>query len=377
MRPPVLIMLFVLFVLVGLVLSGCGKPEADLPVVRVGHAPHDHHSPLYVAAMNPEYFKAHGGVYLREIAFRKDYELISGERAIARVLIDSSTGGRELIRKLSEDQFDISFGGVPAMLEFIDEGRPIHILAPIMAEGAGLIVEKSLPVSTWPEFLDYVRRREKPLRIGYKIATSVQNLIFEQALMASAISFSSSPNDDSVRINLINLHGAKNLIPAMENGLVDGFVVMQPFLALAQTRESGKLIALLRDLPPEQKWRGHPCCALAANDAFVQSHGLVAETMTSLMLRANRFIIEHPEQSARQIAHWLGLPAEVEEESLPTIKFTAELDEAWDNGVQFWIESMIADGMLKGKVKDVYPTGDVSELIYDKDTYDRAKGQMQ
>jgi NitT/TauT family transport system substrate-binding protein len=246
-----------------------------------------------------------------------------------------------------------------------------------MAEGAGLIVDKNLPVNTWDEFLDYVRSREQPLRIGYKIETSVQNLIFEQALMETGIPFSASPDDSAAKIRLVNLHGAKNLIPAMENELIDGFVIMQPFLALAQTRGSGKLIALLRDLPPEHKWRGHPCCALAANDAFVQSHGLVAEAMTSLMLRANRFIVENPEESARQIAHWLGLPAEVEAESLPTIKFTAELDKNWDNGIDFWIESMIEGGLLKGKIKDAYTAGGVRGLIYDKDTYERAREQTQ
>ncbi len=374
MRSPFL-MLFVLAA--GLLLSGCGKPEADLPVVRVGHAPHDHHSPLYVAAMNPDYFKENGGIYLREIAYRKDYELVVEERPVARLLIESSTGGRELIRKLSEEQFDISFGGVPAMLELIDRGRPIRILAPIMAEGAGLIVDKDLPIATWSEFLDYVRRSERPLRIGYKIATSVQNLIFEQALIDSGIRFASDPDDVSAEIMLVNLHGAKNLIPAMENGLIDGFVVMQPFLALAQTRKSGKLIALLKDMPPEEQWRGHPCCALAANDTFVQSHARIAEILTELLLRANRFIIDYPEQSARQIADWLGLPAEVEERSLPTIKFTSDMDQAWDSGVAFWVESMIERGLLRGKIKDAYSKGELSELIYDKKTYETARGEGQ
>ena len=366
-----------LLLIIILLMHGCEPPPESLPVLRIGYAQHDHHAPLYIAAMNPAYFQAHGGIYLKEIRFRQEYELISGKYPLARVLLESNLGGKDLIRRLSEEQFDISFGGVPAILTFIDKGRPIRILSPVMTEGAGLIVKSELPVGNWVEFVDYAKRSDRPLKIGYKSAVSVQNLIFEHALSVSNIPFSMQLGDPSTKINLINLNGAKHLIPAMENGLIDGFVVMQPYLAMAQTSGSGKLISLLRDLPPTGNWHGYPCCALAANEKFLESHPALAEAIGKLILRAKNFIIEHPDKSIEQIAHWLSLPTEIEARALPTIDFSAKLDDSWDRGIDFWLESMIESGRLNGSVRETFHSARLKELLYDRDLYAKISGETK
>ena len=252
------------------------------------------------------------GIDLKEVIFKKEYQLYSGNQLLANLHVDSSTGGKELIRKLTENIFDMSFGGVPALLKFIDEGKQIHIIAPSNAEGAGLVMDRKLPIQTWIEFLAYVKASQKPVRIGYKIAVSVQNIIFEEALKSSGIVYSWDLNDSKAKVTLINLHGAKNLIPALADGLIDGFVIMQPFVALAEEKKVGRAVAMLNDLPPERKWKGSPCCALAASDSFLQTHPLVSEALTTLMLRANRYIVNEPKKSAAQIAKWLGMPISVE-----------------------------------------------------------------
>ena len=134
-----------------------------------------------------------------------------------------------MIRRLAEDQLDLSFGGVPAILVQIDQGAPIRMLSPVMTDGAGLVMSNALPVRTWAEFLDYARQsRDEPLRIGYKAALSVQNLLFEQLLAEAGISYAKSSAAADVQIQLVNLSGARHLVPALRHGLVDGFVSMQP-----------------------------------------------------------------------------------------------------------------------------------------------------
>ena len=342
----------------------CDTQDAPLPVIRVGHAPHDHHSPLYIAASNPEYFREQGGVWLRQLEFRKHYELIASGKPLARLVIDSSTGGKKLIRKLSEDQFDLSFGGVPAMLMFIDRGSAIKILLPVNREGAGLVLRQDLPIYDWAGFEAYLREHEAPLRIGYKIAVSVQNLIFEAALDASGISYSRELGDDTADINLVNLHGPKNLIPALEKGLIDGFVINQPFLAKARHQGVGKLVAELGELPPEGRWWGYPCCAVAAQEALINTRPEIVEALLGLLRRANRLIGEHPERSAAQIARWLGTPVEVEAESLPSMTFSADMDADWERGINVWVETMIARGDLKDRVRDAHQQDGLGALLY-------------
>ncbi len=357
-------------------IHACQKDNSPLPVLRIGHAPHDHHSALYIAALNPEYFKENGGIYLKEVQAFKAYLLASGQNDIARVVIDSSTGGKELIRKLSENYFDLSFGGVPAMLHFIDRDNAIRILTPIMSEGAALVVHKDSPIENWNQFKHHIHELQEPFKIGYKVEISVQNLIFERALDEVDISYSRDVNDPGAKVLLLNLYGAKNLIPALKNRLIDGFVVMQPYPAMAEHQKIGKVIASLSELPPTGRWEGHPCCALAANQEYTQKHPDITAAMLTLILRANRFINQYPERSAGQIAQWLQIPADVELKSIPSIKFVNNRTPQWRQGIDFWIESMIQQGVLKGEVKRAFESKSVNTLIYDEAMYERAKGNL-
>ncbi|MBU0729209.1 MAG: ABC transporter substrate-binding protein, partial [Proteobacteria bacterium] len=313
---------------------------------------------------------------LEEKDFRKSYLLVKNGTPIARLSLDSSTGGKQLIRKLTEDQFDMAFGGVPSMISYIDQGKYIKILAPVMTEGSGLVLGKNNPVNSWEEFKNYVRNSNTPIRIGYKIDVSVQNLIFESALKESGIIFTKNLDDKNAQITLINLNGAKNLIPALENEIIDGFVVNQPFPALAEYQEKGKLIADLSDLPPAGKWKNNPCCALAARTEFSSLYPEITTSFVSLMLRANNFINENPELVAQQISKWLDLPVEVEKKSLPTINFITEFDADWDRGVEFWIKEMIDSNKIRGKVKSSYESGRLAEELYLMDTYHQARKNL-
>lgn len=365
-----------LFCFLLMALAGCGKSEPEkIPILRIGHAPHDHHAPLYVAAMNPDYFRENGGIYLKEITFREKYMLIDHENTVAEVLIDSSTGGKQLIRTLDEDLNDITFGGVPAMLNFIDEGSEIEILAPVMAEGDGLVVRMDMPVANWEEFAAYVNNRTEPLKIGYKTAVSVQNLIFETALRELSIPFTTNPEeaDGEYKIVLLNLFGPKNLIPAMQNGIIDGFVVNQPYVAMAEHEGAGKMIAPLSELPPEGKWKNTPCCALAGKKQYVSENQKAVKPLLTLLLRANEFITNNQEKSAELIAKWLNIDPEIERLSLPTINYTTEYDEDWNRGLSFWVESMIEDGTLNRHIKTALQNGNLNERIYNKQIFAEAK----
>lgn len=371
------IAILALLCLVCLGAAGCtATPVKSLPVLRIGHAPHDHHASLYIAALNPEYFKEHGGIYLTEVQAKKEYLLMKGDQPVARVMIEASHGGKELIRKLAEEQLELALGAFPAMLNFIDEGRPLRILAPVMSEGAGLVVKKGLPMAEWADFERYVKNSGVALRIGYPVSSWVQGLIFEKALAEAGIMFSEQLDDTEARVILVNLFGTQNLLPALENGLVEGFLAMQPFPAMAEATGEGKVISQLADLPPKGRWHGYPCCALAGNNAYTKEHPEVVETMVTLLLRANRFLAAQPEKSAAQVGQWLGVPPEVEARSLPTIHFMDQFDVSWERGTEFWVASLVADGSLHGRVKEAYLAGNLPRTIYDLDFLERVRRNL-
>ena len=356
-----------------LLLNSCTSEPDPLPTIRLGHAPHDHHSALYIVAQLPDYFKQHGNLYLEEVVFKEHYRLIDHDQPVADVKVQSSTGGGQLIRKLHEKQLDIAFGSVPAMIHQIDAGSSLKIVAPLMSEGAGLVLGKKAEATDWDSFVALVKQSEKPLRIGYKIQTSVQNLIFEQALRAEGISFSREEGNATAQLIVLNLHGAKNLIPALKNGLIDGFVIMQPFVALAEEQGVGKTVAQLCDLPPEQKWAGHPCCAIGANGDLLESDRDLLSRLVTLLLRGNRYLQQYPEQSTGLVANWLGTSIEVEKSSLPTIKFLVDFPPEWHRGVSGWLETMNQQGRLTGKLNADTDAGTNAPLLYDMSIYQQAR----
>lgn len=364
-------------IVVLLIMSFSCTQKKEVPTVKLGHAPHDHHATLYVAAAKQEYFDSKCSVFLKEVTYKKDYQLYKDGRLIANIKIDSGTGGIQLIRKLDEKILDVTFGGVPAMIDMIDKGSRIKIVAPVMTDGDALVVRKDMPVSGWKGFVDYVRNSKTPVRIGYKAATSVQNLIFEAALKNEHLSFSRDINAPDVDVIVVNLHGPKNLLPALEAGVIDGYVIMQPYPAIAEHSKEGKVISELKNLPPKGQWTEHPCCALAAGDDFIKDHGEIIESLIVLFDSAGKYIIKHPKESAEITARWLGTPVKVEELSLPTINFTETYTSAWNRGVSFWVQSLIKSGELTGEVKKAYESSGLDGVIYNKRFYYEAEKRLK
>lgn len=364
--------LSIFLLLLGLV--SCSSEPDILPTIRVGYAPHDHHAALYVAAQLPTYFKQHGGLYLEEIKFKQHYRLIEQGKPIAEVELHVSTGGGQLIRKLSEKQLDLALGGVPAMIRQIDLGSSLKIVAPLMSDGAALVVAKQLDISDWPTFVEQVKKSERPLRIGYKIDYSVQQLIFEQALAVEGINFAREGQEDAkVQLLTYNLHGPQNLIPALKNGLIDGFVIMQPFVALAEEQQVGTTVAQLGEMPPGRKWAGQPCCALAANGQLLGRQREVLEKMVALLLKANGYLQGHTDEGAQLVSNWLGKPYSVEKRSLPTINYLVDYPAEWHRGISFWLDALRKDGHLQGKFHEAGQDGEIDSLLYDMAIYRQAR----
>ncbi|XOB64280.1 ABC transporter substrate-binding protein [Deferribacteres bacterium DY0037] len=353
-------------------LSACNSRH-EIPDVRLGNAHHDHHASLYIAAEKGEYFKDIAGVFLSEVVYKSQYKLYRGNYLLANIYIDASTGGIHLVRKLNDKILDVAFGGVPAMISMIDEGSDIKIISPVMSEGAALVVRNDIPASNWDEFIDYIKTTDETVRIGYKIDVSVQNLIFESALHYEGIIFGKDISTSDVDVVVVNLHGPENLLPSLQAGVIDGFVVMQPYPALSEYSGSAKIISYLSSLPPPEKWNEHPCCALASRGDFLEEHSDVADALVTLFGYASDYIRQHPEESVDITSRWLSTPHEVEMKSLPSIIFMNEYTDSWNKGVNFWVQSLIDKGMLHGKVKEAYDKGTIDRVLYNNNSYEKMR----
>jgi ABC-type nitrate/sulfonate/bicarbonate transport system substrate-binding protein len=184
------------------------------------------------------------------------------------------------------------------------------------------------------------------------------------------------------RVALVNLYGEAELIPALQAGLVDGFLGVQPRLALAKEQGAGRVLSLLEDLPGAlcdgPCGAGGclvPCCALAGRADLLAKSPAAAEALVALVLASNRAIGRDPDWGAAHAAAWLGTPLSVEQRSLRTIRFFSGRDPGWDEGVRRWVARMVRTGALKGTVARGLEEGTLDRVIYDAATYERAQGR--
>lgn len=353
--------------------SACSGRPAELPQARVVYASNDHHAALFVAASLPEYFRNNGDLWLKEVVPRREYLLIDRGHETARVHLTMAPGGDELVRMLSQDQADIALGGFPSMVQAVDLGEPLRVAAPLMIGGTGLVVGKGVEATDWEGFVTAARRAGEPLRIGYRAQGSVQALALERALRIAGIPVARENSDGRAKVVLVDLHGAENLIPALKAGVIEGFTVMQPFLARAEEEGAGRVIAFIEDFDDGQGKGFYPCCAVGMRTSFAQGERRLAASLLTLLLRANRLLAERPAEVVPLVARWLGEKESVEARSLPTIRFVTDFDGQWERGALSWAKAMTAQGKLQGIAAEAARGERLGEVIYDRPLFDAAR----
>lgn len=340
------------------ILFGCKKGDTnstggsnkEIPTLKIGYVGHDHQSALYVAVESADKTKKECGVFLKEIEAKKYYDLIKDGKKIANIELIKAGGGSKMPTMLAQGSFEVGFGGIAAIAFFKDKGEKMKVISPLQMKGDMLVVKPSNKATNWKEFVTWVKETQTPIRIGYKNPVAVAKLIFEEALRAEGITFTSDKSDRSKDIQMILLKGEKNLVPGLKNGLVDGYVSNNPWCEKAQQSGIGKIIADLNTLPPGT-FVDHPCCCIGASDDAVAAKGAVIKEFLKLILLATNYINEDPEGTAVQVAKWTGMPEKVEVASLPTSGFSTKVDTPFLNNMQTWVDAMNRVGKLKGELK--------------------------
>ncbi|MBN2417203.1 ABC transporter substrate-binding protein [bacterium] len=363
----------VIILIAALLIAGCGS--RDVPVLKVGYVGHDHQSALYIAALRPEATNADAGVCLKEIEPRKQYELVKKGRKIADVELYEAGGGSKMPTMMSQGHFEIGFGGVAAVAFFTDKGSPMKIISPLHTKGDMLVVAPATPALDWNEFVAWVKRERRPVRIGFKNPVAVAKLIFERALQEEGLTFTGDRADRTSDILMVHMKGEANLIPGLQNRIIDGYVSNNPWCAIAEEKGAGRIIADLNDLPPGI-WKDHPCCCVAATDSVMRKQpGLVKEFL-KLIIVATNYLNEDETLAARNASDWIGTTLTVEQASLPTSGFSTNPNDHWKKAMMVWIGEMNAMGQLQDRLKDK-SAAEIEALLYDFGPLEKAAFELK
>jgi NitT/TauT family transport system substrate-binding protein len=337
-------------------------PEGPPPQIKIGHVGHDHHIALFVAALAPDTFAERCGVKLVMKKEREVYDLVQDGKALAELHLSKVGGGSRMPAAMERGDIQVGLGGIPAVVFFVDKGADFKIISPLNVDGDMLLLRPDFPADDWASFIETVKASGKPVKIGYKAPVAVAKLVLMGALDHEGVPHGEAGQAGGVE--LVNLRGGGKIVPSLESGMVDGAVINEPFGSMAVHKGVGKIVSLLADLPPDGKWRTHPCCCICATAETIANHRAALKALLTLTHDATEFILEKPEEAAKLASEWTKVDLAIEKMSVPNIAYLAEAGDAYRNGLRTWFGMMKDVGQFEGRIKDM-SFEDAFELTHD------------
>jgi NitT/TauT family transport system substrate-binding protein len=331
--------------------EGPAEPAAPLPQIRVGHVGHDHQIALYVSALNPGMTRDRCGVWLSEKKPREVYDLMDGDRPLAELHLMKVRGASNMPAAMEKGELDVGLGGIAAVVFFIDKGAPVRILTPLNVDGDMLVVRPDFPARDFDGFVKAVRASDGPVRIGYKGPVAVALLVFKGACDAIGLPYGEEAKAGAIQ--LVNLREEEQTVPSLEKGLVDGVVINEPFGSMAVVKNVGRVVAPLADLPPEGRWKAHPCCVICASERAVAEHRAALVALLRMTGVATEWIRSDRGKAAELASAWTGADLAVERLSVPGIEYLHEANDVYRRGFAIWFDIMRGLGQFKGRLKDL------------------------
>jgi NitT/TauT family transport system substrate-binding protein len=125
---------------------------------------------------------------------------------------------------------------------------------------------------------------------------SMHNIILQMAISSAALRPVIKPLGSKLMPYEVNLL----IIPppempsALASGKIDGFIVAEPFNAVAEIKTSARILRFSGDI-----WKNHPCCVAVMREEFIKQEPLTAEKAIRALVRAQAWVKTHKSECAK------------------------------------------------------------------------------
>lgn len=255
--------------------------------VHIGYLPSDHDAALFVADASGMYKDAGINVELHEY-----------------------NNGGDLMSAMASGDLDVGYVGIAPVVSSISKGVPAKIVAGAQNEGSGLLSHDSSITSV------------ADLK-GKTIATpgeaSIQSVLLKYDLKKNGMS-TSDVKSPGMKVASMN--------DALKTGSIDAMLTYEPFVSISEKSNNQHIVERSGDIIPN-----HPCCVVVMSDKFLADHQDQAQKIVEIHKEATQKIIDNPEGIIQYLPSNIVSNETVEKESLSHIKWVTEMDDAYKNNV--------------------------------------------
>ena len=289
----------ILMVMLGVSIGIC---EASNKVIRIGYLQADIHQLACWVAIDEGLYKKEGITVKVAGIFR---------------------AGPEEMSAFAADSLDMGYvGEAPATVAVANGVAKVTVVAQVNTEGSALVVGKSSNINNVSELAGKL--------FAIPGHSTVQDFLLKKGL-----------TKNKVPLNQVKLIVVKppEMINALRENQVAGFVAWEPYPAKAQTMGVGKVLVKSGKIWPE-----HPCCVLVVQDAFLKSRLDEVKAMVRAHIKATEFINNNPSQALKIGMKYTGMDANTVKLAMENVKYTYNIS---IEGEKEYVEKLNKLGYIK------------------------------
>ena len=121
---------------------------------------------------------------------------------------------------------------------------------------------------------------------------SVHNVVLQHLLREAGLQVTEQENPAAQQVRLVVM-APSDMVAALAARSIAGFIVAEPFNAVAETKGLGKVLRFTGDV-----WRDHACCVTTVHDADVQQRPQWVQKVATALVQAQRWTLEHRTDTA-------------------------------------------------------------------------------
>lgn len=124
---------------------------------------------------------------------------------------------------------------------------------------------------------------------------STHNYMIQMGIVAKGLKPVIKPQGAVIAQNEVNLFvlPPPEMPPALLGKKMDGFIVAEPFNALAEMKIKARVMRFTGDI-----WKNHPCCVVVSHEKLIKEQPVMVQKAVNAVVRAQLWCTKNPEKAA-------------------------------------------------------------------------------